>query len=295
MMPPVAPGVIVHTDMPAAEYHADPCPTRSLSSTVARAMVIDGCARNGQGFESTASKAKDNGNVLHYLILGTHEHNAQVIEHDSYRTNAAKRAREAARAAGKIPVKRHEFDVLDDAADFLTERLLATELDLYHAPEDNANSELTILHRRQTQGGEIMVRTRTDHVKLYEGRGIVAYDLKTTAKLGNGHPRVAAETIARYGYDIQAAAYVEAIEAAWPNYAGFVTWYWVFAETCRPYNVGVYGRGGVFKDRGQRLWNEACEMWARGIHAGVWPGYHHYEHLPEPGYLEAQENRHHHE
>ncbi len=292
MMPPAAPGVLVHTDMPASEYHADPCPTRSLSSTVARAMVIDGCARNGQGFDDSPSKAKDAGNILHHMILGSGDNNTAIIEHDSYRTKAAQDARDKARAAGKTPVKRADFDELGDVADALTERMDADPgLSLYHAPEENAYSELTILHQRKMQHGPIWIRTRLDHVKFYPGRGIEAYDLKTTGKRGNAHRRRASETIAREGYDIQAAAYVGALEAAWPKYAGRVSYVWVFAETCRPQNIGVHGcgPGGIFPDRGQRLWDAACEMWATGVHTGRWPGYHHYEQLPAPGWLEYQE------
>lgn len=290
MMPPVAPGVIVHTNMPSSVYHDDPCPADSLSSTVARAMVINGCALAGRDYQGARSKAKDTGNVLHSLILGADGRNIEIIEHDSYRTNKAKAARDEALAAGQIPVKRHDVEAFNDSADMITESLHDAGLDLYHSPNDDAYSELTILHKREMQHGPIWIRTRLDHVKFYRG-GIVAYDLKTRSKSAAAHPDKVTVDIAHSGYDVQAAAYVGALAAAFPDYDGHITWYWVYAETCSPWLVSVSGMGGIYKARGLRKWNEACEMWATGVHKGIWPGYHHYDQLPEPRWVEAQEGR----
>lgn len=293
MMPPIAPGVIVATDMPASEYHADPCPTRSLSSTVARAMVGDlgGCAKMGQEHYSKTTPAMNAGNALHQLILDA-DHGLEILDFDSYRTDKAKDARDAATAAGKIPMLRHKFEPIDTAADWIIEHLQDAGLEMCHDPSNNTYNELTILYERQMQRGPIWVRTRIDHVKFYPGSGIDAFDLKTRSKRSDAHPDRVSKDIANAGYDVQAATYLDAILAAWPKYAERVRWYWVYAETAKPWLVSVSGRGGVFKARGQRLWNEACEAWAVGAHDGEWPGYHHYEYLPEPGWLEAKENRH---
>jgi hypothetical protein len=302
MMPPIADGVHVHVDMPASEYHADPCPKPSLSSTRARAMVIDGCAlmgRPGVGDIDEHTKAKDEGALFHELLLLDSSEDVEILDYANYRTKAAQTARREARDRGKVPILRKEWESMVMTAAGIKANLEARTCDgdpapvyLQHAPDRGRYSELTILHQlTTTHAGPIWVRARLDHVEFRRG-GIIAYDLKVRSKRGDAHPRKMAENIAREGYAVQSACYTEALEAAFPAYAGRVVWVWVFVESKPPYAVTAAEQDGLFKAHGVRLWREACEAWARGVHLDEWPGYYQPPILGAPGWLEHKENQH---
>lgn len=292
MMPAVSPGVVVTAELEADEYHADPCPQPSLSSTRARRMTIDGCARIGRPGNGAAADiytgAKDAGTAIHQLILQNSDE-IEVIERKTYHSKEAKAERDAARANGRVPIKRHEYDPLEVAARGIESTLRDDYgLALAHDPDNGAYSELVILHQVETECGPIWARTRIDHVKFYQ-KEIVAFDLKVRSKRGDASERRMSENVARDGYDVQAAAYDQAIQAAWPAFAGRTEWVWVYAESCPPFLVSAARWGGIHKQRGRRLWKEACEMWGRGIYYNEWPGYRVAEYLPVPGWLEYQE------
>src|SRR6185503_15222345 len=91
------------------EYHNDPCETPSLSASIAK-LLIDKSPMHahaahprfgGEKYESSA--AQDAGTLIHRLLLGAGK-DIETIDADDYRTNAAKAARDAAKAAGRIPV-----------------------------------------------------------------------------------------------------------------------------------------------------------------------------------------------
>lgn len=75
--------------------------------------------------------------------------------------------------------------------------------------------------------------------------------------------------IERYGYDIQAAAYVDAMKncLGWPD-PGFQ---FVFAKTSPDYDVIVRPLEQEEMERGQSLWQEAKVIWKRCLESGEWP------------------------
>ena len=104
-------------DIPEADYHADPVPGGSLSSTGIRKLLdcparFDWDRRNPP--QPTA--AMELGTAAHRLVLGTGAELA-VIDAPDWRTKAAKESADEARAAGKLPLLTHEHaQVLDMAA-----------------------------------------------------------------------------------------------------------------------------------------------------------------------------------
>jgi hypothetical protein len=78
-----------------------------------------------------------------------------------------------------------------------------------------------------------------------------------------------ARDIERYGYDIQAAAYVDAMKhcLGWPD-PGFQ---FVFAKTSPDYDVIVRPLEPEEMERGQALWQEAKVTWKRCLESGEWP------------------------
>ncbi len=78
-----------------------------------------------------------------------------------------------------------------------------------------------------------------------------------------------------YGYSIQHAAYVEAVEANYPHLAGRVTMAFLFGETERAnaYAMNVATLGGTMRELGERQWRRAKALWCRCLATGEFPGY----------------------
>src|SRR5690606_29585641 len=112
-MAPPDEGRLVQMD--ADTYYADPCPEPSLSQSIAHVLLAKSPLhawlqhpRLG-GKARAATKAMDEGSLVHALLLGQDDQIVEV-DADSWRTNAAKEQRDAARAEGKIPVLAGELD-----------------------------------------------------------------------------------------------------------------------------------------------------------------------------------------
>jgi hypothetical protein len=75
--------------------------------------------------------------------------------------------------------------------------------------------------------------------------------------------------IEQYGYDIQANAYLDAMEncLGWTQ-PGFC---FVFAQSSAPYTVIIRHLDSDELERGRQLWQEAKVTWKRCLETGVWP------------------------
>ena len=103
----------IHTDILAAEYHADPAPEPSLSSSVARILVErsprhawHAHPRLNPDFEPDADgTARPNlGAAAHAVALECDWDRIVFVEAPDWRTKAAKEARSDAILAGRIPL-----------------------------------------------------------------------------------------------------------------------------------------------------------------------------------------------
>lgn len=271
----------------ASAYHADPAPEPSLSASVAHILYTKSplhawAAHPKLGAtKRETTKSMDEGTLIHSLLLepdGGEE--IWIIEHDSYRTKAAKLARDEAIANDAIPVLIAEHDRAWGAADKIRARLLEEHgIDL-----TAGETEVSIVWRdelRESHGGagdvaELCCRSRLDAIQ-----GRVIYDLKKTRSAA---PEDAAKAVANYGYAIQAAAYTRALEVAEPELEGVVDFVFVFVETFPPYAAVPYRLDGIYREYGERLWDRACRTWAECLREKRWPGYQ-IQHLTPPGWI----------
>ena len=94
----------------AEEYHQDPCPAPSLSASIANILLTQSpqhawCAhpKLNPHYQREERETLDLGTAAHaYLLQGSTDF--EVIAAPDWRTTAAKKAREAARATGKVPI-----------------------------------------------------------------------------------------------------------------------------------------------------------------------------------------------
>lgn len=261
-----APGVY---ELAPSAYHADPCPTPSLSSSLARTLLDRSALhawkehpRLGGGGVHVEADHIDRGSLIHRLVLGAGS-DVEVVDAKDWRTSAARAARDGARSVGHIPVLRADYEDARIAAKEITARLSAFGVEL------GGVSERTIAWQEQTAYGEIWCRGMLDHIELRSGRAVV-YDLKTSR---SAHPRSCARHVIDYGYDVQRAAYVQGVERVLPQYAGRIDYVWLFVELEPPYAVLPAVADALMRERGVRRWDDACSRWAACLSRESWPSY----------------------
>lgn len=98
-------------DIPAELYHGDPIPGGSLSSTGARKLVTECPAKFKHWLDNPQphNKALELGTAAHKLVLDDGPE-LVLVDAEKWNTDAIKAEVAAIRAAGDIPLKRHELE-----------------------------------------------------------------------------------------------------------------------------------------------------------------------------------------
>lgn len=258
-------------DITPARYFADPEPRPSLSASIA--TVIDqkspahAYARHPRlgGVRRADTKSLDAGSLIHAMLLGKGKGIA-IIDAPDFKSKAAQLARDNARAEGKVPTLQKDFDAASIAATQLRARLEEFGVELTGASEP-----AVFWTETARNGGEVLCRGMLDHLVVDEvtGRATI-YDLKSAR---SAHPDALGRHIDTYGYAIQRAAYVRAIEAVRPDMAGRVDFVFLFVELEAPYVALPVRLSGSFRALGEQRWARAVDTWERCLREDRWPGY----------------------
>lgn len=245
------------------QYRADPCAVPSLSSSIAHELVERSPLhawtihpRLG-GERSPSTKARDDGSVMHRLILGKGTTIA-VIDAPDFRTNRARDLRDQAIAEGKLPVLQDAYAEKLAIAEKLRERCIELGFAL------DGESEVAF---EFVDGDSVVCRCLMDHVWIEQGRII---DLK---KVRSAKPRDIERLFVEYGYDIQYAAYTRALGKFRPEFEGQVSMTFLFAEIEPPYSVVPVELDDDFREIGFMRWERAVNAWRQCLADGRWPGY----------------------
>lgn len=255
-------------DIDVDDYHMDPVPGGSLSSSGARDLLPPSCPakfrhqRDNPG--PTSKRHFDLGHAVHKLVLGAGAP-LVVIEADSYRTKAAREQQEAAHLAGAVPLLEHEHDQVQAMAAAIREHPIAGPLfDIHHG-----TPEVSLFWRDAATG--VMCRARLDWLAHQtEGRRLIVPDLKTshTADLDG-----LTKAVQQHGYHQQSSWYLDGVRALGlgGEDAAFV---FVCVEKEPPYLVSIVEldsealRVGAIKNR------RALQIYAHCSETGHWPAYH---------------------
>lgn len=207
--------------------------------------------------------AQEKGRLLHALLLRGAEL-VEVIDADDYRTKAAKEARDAARAANRIPVLADKHAAALVAVERIREAI--DRLGLLHL--DTGHAE----HRVEWSEGAADCSGVLDWVS--DDAALIA-DLKTTE--GSAHPDVCAAKLLKEGGVIQDTAYRRAIGSLHPEMLGRVRMVFLFAQTVEPYAVTAVECGGSMQEIGAARWSRAVDVWTHCLGKGRerehWPSY----------------------
>ncbi|HEY8943080.1 MAG TPA: PD-(D/E)XK nuclease family protein, partial [Polyangiaceae bacterium] len=209
-------GIGLH-ELTPEEYHGDPCEVPALSSSIAKILVTESPAHawlahprlGGRRFEPSADM--DRGSLMHALLL-QHERPVSVVDADDWRTKAAREAREAARAAGVLPVLRHKYDSALKASEVIRSRLR----DEWGILLDGRVEVAAVWEELADDGTKVLCRAQMDHLAIDLGAASIL-DLKCG---GCAAPDFCERQMVPMGYDIQQAAYTRAIESIFPRLAG---------------------------------------------------------------------------
>ena len=260
----------------ADSYHADPCEVPSLSASIAHTIVSESPAharerhprlgRYQREEPGEAPESRARGERIHALLLGEHDR-LRVVDVDSWRTKEARALRDSFAAERLIPVTRREYAEVIAIANGVAAQLLDAG---YNLSSPRASREVSLFWEDTTDAGEIVqCRGRADYLEDDHESALIV-DLKTTA---SAHPDQIAQSVYRYGYDIQRAAYVRALETIRPELAGRVDFVFLFVELARPYVVTPVRLDGAFRAMGEARWSSALATWARCTSTDNWPSY----------------------
>jgi hypothetical protein len=257
------PGVFDLTD---EQYHLDPVPGGSLSSTGARKILPPGCPAQYHHDRTQPAKEAahfDVGKAAHRLVLGAGATLAP-IDHDNYQTKAAKEARDDCRAEGLTPLLTHQWEAVVAMADALRRDPIASLLfdPRYGRPE------ASLFWQDDPTG--VWCRARFDWLPdRVPGMRMIIPDYKTAAAVDVD---ALSRSTATHGYHQQDAWYrmgAQALGLADAD-ARFVL---VFQSKEAPYLVHVTEVDHVGQRLGHQLNRQALQIYARCARDGRWPGH----------------------
>ena len=254
--------------MDAATYHADPAPTPSLSSTLAKVITSKSplhawhaCRRLNPDYVSVERKAFDIGTAAHRALLGVGE-DYVAIPGELLAANGAASTKEAkafilnARASGRTPLKSEEVDQVE-----AMRAAAVAKLNSYGIHLDPARSELAAF--AEIDG--VWCRALFDNAPADPRQPL--YDYKTCE---DASPEACLKSIINYGYDVQAAHYLAVWKAITGEDRAFT---FIFQEKPAPHEVTLIRLSGSFRDLGENRATRARKLWRECITTNNWPGY----------------------
>jgi hypothetical protein len=255
----------VYDGMPEDVYHGDPVPEGSLSSTGARRLLPPSCPAifRHEQLNGRANKREfDFGHAAHAKVLGV---GSEVVSVDAkdWRTNAAKEARDAAYADGKVPLLAKEISVVDEMAEALLRHPVASAL---FNPERGGLPEQSLFW--QDERHEVWRRVRLDWLPATSSGRMILADYKTTTC---AEPKAFAKSVFSLGYHVQAAFYLDAVTAL--ELADDAALVFVAQEKTPPYLVTVNELDFDALRIGRAQVQRALTIFARCQRSGAWPGY----------------------
>lgn len=262
---PIAEGV--YHGMPLAAYIADPCPVASINASTATTILQQSALhakaqhpRLNPLKEREDSSRLDIGTIAHALLLEDNDSRVVVIEADDWRTKAAKDARDAAWAAGKLPVLKEAYGDVIEMVRVAKEAIAASEV--ANAFRE-AIPEQTLLWEEEG----VWHRSRPDKATP-DWR--VVFDYKTCGTSA-APAKWAKGPLLNYGYDIQSALGRRGISHLFGiDQSLFI---FIVQEITAPYAVSLISLDPQWIALADAKLQAALATWRGCMRTGVWPGY----------------------
>jgi hypothetical protein len=274
----------IFSDVPLAAYLADPAPIPSLSAGCAQTLISRSPLhawiehpRLNPAYEREEDTKFDIGTAAHEALLQGLDR-CEVIQADDWRTKAAKEARDAARAAGKIPLLTKHYEPLAVMVEAAKAFIETTELaGLF----DDGEAEATVLWDE----GATWFRARPDWLSA-DRRLIVHYKTCTCAQ----PDAFIRGPLTALGYDTTLAFYERGLAAVTGGDPRSVI---LAQETKPPHSCTLIGLSPAFASIASGKVARAVQLWERCMKSGRWPSYPSQIHYaePKPWQLAEEEER----
>ena len=207
------------------------------------------------------------GSICHSLLLGGKS--LVVVDAPDWRTKDARERREAALANGQLPVLSSRMEKARRLIELVVDRLWKEGLPL------TGRSELTALWHRNG----VWCEGTLDHLRLppkeTKNKPAIVLDFKFTGV--EATLQACERRFIENGYDIQAAAYTEAVEIILPRFTGRVKVIYIFVEAEEPNAIRIVPLAGSMRTSGEWRWARARAVWKECLKKyGVttpWPSY----------------------
>lgn len=252
----------LYDGIPEEQYHAD----EALSSAGARELLPPSCPAiyHYRRSHPVFKDVFDFGSAAHKLVLGEGPA-VKVVDAADWRTKAAQEQRDAARAAGFIPLLAHEWARAAAMAAAIQDHELAGEL---LSPLAGGKAELSGWWQDPETG--VWCRFRLDWLAGHRTRFgqpiIVDYKSSTCAE----PETFARKSVAEYRYDQQDAWYSDGYLALTGEQPAFL---FLVQEKLPPYLISVVQLTEEDRQVGRERNRRALEVFRDCAEAGIWPGY----------------------
>lgn len=256
--------------MNSDEYHADPCPEPSLSSSIARTLLnatplhawFKHPRLNPEWEAEDYKKHLALGTVAHNLLLGAGVE-YEVLEHDAYRSNAAKADRDAVLEAGNVPILEHEFQKAEAIVEAARPQIQGHGLP-YLTADTGVVEDVFV---SKSIGGTWR-RAMTDY---HSNDCTLVVDYKTTATI----PTIGqfSRHAASMGYDFQDSYYQGVMGEAFPELQGRIQFLFAVQEVKPPYAMAVFEIAESDRAVADRKVDAAERIWQSCMERGEWPGH----------------------
>lgn len=254
-----APGVY---EIPEADYHADPVPEGSVSSTGARKLIeAPALFRWYREHPDLTTRALDLGKAAHKMILGVGPDIVEVKAED-WRTKAAKDQRDEAHARGAVPLLTRDVLTIVGMAEALLAHDAAAALLMkgYGKPEQS-------LFWRDARTG-VMCRARLDWLPFERAGRLIIPDYKSGR---SAKPALFANAVREYGYHQQGAWYRDgAVALGLHPDPAFV---FIVQEKEPPYLITIVELDLAYRKIAAALNRQALDTYVECTASGQWPGY----------------------
>jgi hypothetical protein len=206
------------------------------------------------------------GTAAHAIFLRGEHDVIERIPFDTYNTKAAREMRDAALAAGKIPLKQSKYAEVMQLVDVLNEMRASTG---YFT---GGKAEQTLVWR----AGDVWCRCMVDF--LPDDPSAPLLDLKTTG--GRARSSLWARGAFDKGYDLQATLYTEG--AAVLRDGEVASMQFIVVETRPPFGIRRFELSPDALEIGQQRLIYARSIWQQCLERRYWPSY-----PPEPEWIDA--------
>lgn len=255
-----------------AQYHGDPCPKASASNSNLKILLNENPAKareahprlNPDWQPNDAETKFDRGHACHILMLND-EHRFRIINADSYRSDAAKKARAEAYFEGLVPVLAEKWPEVKAMCAAGKAQLAV------HADESGIFSDMrpeqTLVWIENIRGIDVWCRCKLDSLPNQRGRTFGDYKSLDASVNPDRLHRYAQSA----GWHFQEAWYRRGIRAVTGEEDPVFKF--VAHEVDAPYCLTVVDLPPEAKAEGDGMVDYALDIWAWCMKHQRWPGY----------------------